>query len=177
VEIPSDDKIRVMIKISQWWPSQSRKETILNCLLKRNRGFIYRIEVKKRINKISDLLEVGKLKQWKKLSVIENITAACLKTLWDWKVKNIVLKKVRYLSKYYNNYVITMLYKTFLCWSSWNKLYNNTIFKVIYLYNHLDKEKILKSFSLLVKFSPDFCCATFFIYRCKSSRWNGLNTR
>jgi len=39
---------------------QSRKESILNCLLIANRGFINRREIKKWINKMSDLLDEGK---------------------------------------------------------------------------------------------------------------------
>jgi len=48
---------------SQRLPSQSKKESILNCLLKGNRGFINTRAIKKRIKKLSDLTEEGKLKQ------------------------------------------------------------------------------------------------------------------
>jgi len=37
----------------------------LDCLMIGNRGFIYKREIKKRIMKLSDLIEEGKLKQRK----------------------------------------------------------------------------------------------------------------
>jgi len=43
-------------KISRWWHSQSRKESILNCLLIANRAFIYKMISRK----LSDLVEEGK---------------------------------------------------------------------------------------------------------------------
>jgi len=39
---------------------QSREESILNCVLIKNRGFIYIWEIKKHIDKISDVLEEGR---------------------------------------------------------------------------------------------------------------------
>jgi len=70
------------VQKSQWRPSQSRKESILNCLLIYNRGFKYTGEIKSgsrksldRIKKITDLLEEGKNGRKDKL------TAACLKRL------------------------------------------------------------------------------------------------
>jgi len=57
-------------------PSQSRKESILNCLLMGNRG-LYRkvkegLDLEDRIKKISDFLEEGKLLAGKKRSGSEN---------------------------------------------------------------------------------------------------------
>jgi len=52
---------------------------IKNFLLRGNRGFIYKREIKKRIKKLSDLTEEGKLKRRENHRWNENITAACLK--------------------------------------------------------------------------------------------------
>jgi len=101
-------------KSSYGWPSQSRKESILNCLLNGTRGFINKrvdketdqenaLIRKNGSKKITDFLEEGKTEMagkvnagmktwqpvWNDLLVHERkdkLMLACLKRLWAWKI-------------------------------------------------------------------------------------------
>jgi len=125
---------------SQWWPSHSRKESTLNCLLIGNRDFICKREIKKQIKKISNLLEENKTETAIKVNARMKTTAYLndlhymegkaneQQPIWnDWalKVKNIARQKIGCLSKYY---II------FLKWLSL-KLYNiQIIFFILTLF-------------------------------------------
>jgi len=104
-EIASDDEMSKISENLSGWPSQSRKESTLNCLLIETRGFIYKREIKKRIKKTADLLEEGKPETagmkttaacvewltWQGRK--DKLMAAFMKRLWAWKVRKISLCK------------------------------------------------------------------------------------
>jgi len=109
------------IKKTQWWLSQSRKESILSCLLKDNMGFIYKnvLAKLKRVEYIGRKIKDGNENRgrqaiWNDLLQRRNdkLMAACLKIYWTWKVKNIVTWNRAELNVYYHtrNKAISQLY-------------------------------------------------------------------
>jgi len=100
------------VKPSDGLPNQEKNQ-YWTIFIDRNKGFIYKTvkpneegktETTGKVN--AGMKTMAACLEW--LTLLgrkDKLSAACLKRLWAWKVKNIVVRKIGYLSKYSDNLV------------------------------------------------------------------------
>jgi len=110
---------RIKLKY-QWRPSQSRKESILNCLLMGKRCFKGRDRIRKcrtSRKRAEHCQEVkcgsennGRLLRWtyNRRGKGSQTVAACLKRFWAGKAKNIITRRKGKMNVYYDSFFLSI---------------------------------------------------------------------
>jgi len=148
-----------------WWagipvatfPIKKRIKTELFILIG-NRGLMYKMQIKKWIKKLSDLIEEGKLKWCEKLSGNENIMVACLELLTlhgrKDKLTAACLERLSLKSKKYHN--VKKWFFEQIIWYYKNHYHLGMSF----LNNNLDwfmwKILFLKELNVVMRIAPRF---------------------